>query len=137
MSDQSKNGLAVRGLEGVSVGETEIALVDGENGRLIYRGHDAEELAQEATFEQVAYLLWNGKLPDDDELGERLDTRVGRLNSPDFVRGAIRSLEPDVLAMDALRTGLSSWGASRHKEGGGNEKDALWALGAVAAIVAD
>ena len=39
---------------GCLVGETEIALVDGENGRLIYRGHDAEELAQEATFEQVA-----------------------------------------------------------------------------------
>jgi citrate synthase len=138
MSDQSsKNGLAVRGLEGVSVGETEIALVDGENGRLIYRGHDAEELAQDATFEQVAYLLWHGKLPDDDELAELHGTLVEGLKTPDFVLDAMRSLEPDVLAMDALRTGLSSWGASRHKDGGGDERDALWALGAVAAIVAD
>ena len=93
MSDQSsKNGLAVRGLEGVSVGETEIALVDGENGRLIYRGHDAEELAHEATFEQVAYLLWNGKLPDDDELAELHGTLVEGLN--DARLRARRDAEP-------------------------------------------
>jgi citrate synthase len=138
MTDQtSKNGLAVRGLEGVSVGETRIALVDGENGRLIYRGHDAEELAQEATFEQVAYLLWNGRLPEDDELDELRGTLIEGLRTPDFVLDAMRSLEPDALAMDVLRTGLSSWGASRHKDSGGDEADALWALGAVAAIVAD
>jgi citrate synthase len=138
MSDQSsKNGLAVRGLEGVSVGETRIALVDGENGRLIYHGHDAEELAQEATFEQVAYLLWHGQLPEDDELDELHGALINGLRTPDFVLDAMRSLEPDALAMDVLRTGLSAWGASRHKDGGGDEEDALWALGAVAAIVAD
>src|SRR5256885_16475872 len=96
MSNQSsKDGLAVRGLEGVSVGETRIALVDGENGRLIYRGHDAEELAQEATFEQVAYLLWHGRLPDDDELEDLHASLIDGLKTPDLVLDAMRGLEAD------------------------------------------
>ena len=69
---------ASTGLEGVSIGETEIALVDGENGRLIYRGHDAERLADESTFEETAFLLWNGRLPDDAELAELRSARGRR-----------------------------------------------------------
>src|SRR5262249_21232648 len=138
MSNQSsKDGLAVRGLEGVSVGETRIALVDGENGRLIYRGHDAEQLAQEARFEETAYLLWHGQLPDEDELSELRGTLIDGMRTPRDVLDAMRSLEPGALAMDVLRTGLSSWAAKRHKEMGGDEADAEWALAAVAAIVAD
>src|SRR3954471_9121031 len=138
MTDQtSKDGLAVRGLEGVSVGETRIALVDGENGRLIYRGHDAERLAQEACFEETAYLLWNGRLPDDDELAELRATLIEGLHTPEDVLDAMRSLEPDALAMDVLRTGLSSWAATRRTDRGGDEQDAVWAPAAVAAIVAD
>src|SRR5262249_1041580 len=137
MSTDSKNGLAVRGLEGVSVGETRIALVDGENGRLIYRGHDAEVLAVEATFEQTAYLLWNGELPDDSQLAELHGTLIEGLKTPDVVPDAIRGLEPEALAMDVLRTGVSAWGALRRKDRGGDEHDAIWALGAVAAIASD
>ena len=66
--DSSVRELRATGLQGVSLGETEIALVDGENGRLIYRGHDAERLAHESSFEATAFLLWNGRLPDDAEL---------------------------------------------------------------------
>ena len=47
--ESSVRELRATGLQGVSLGETEIALVDGENGRLIYRGHDAERLAHEST----------------------------------------------------------------------------------------
>src|SRR3954465_12768768 len=113
MTDQtSKDGLAVRGLEGVSVGETRIALVDGENGRLIYRGHDAERLAQEACFEETAYLLWNGELPDDDELSELRRALIDGLRTPPDVLETMRRLEPDALAMDALRTRLAAWGAT-------------------------
>jgi citrate synthase len=137
MSDQTKNGLAVRGLEGVSVGETRIALVDGENGRLIYRGHDAEVLATEATFEQTAYLLWHGDLPDESQQAELHGALMDGLKTPPEVLDAIRGLEPDALAMDVLRTGVSAWGALRHKDRGGDEEDAVWALGAVAAIASD
>ena len=68
--ESSVRELRATGLQGVSLGETEIALVDGENGRLIYRGHDAEQLAHESTFEATAFLLWNGRLPDDAELSD-------------------------------------------------------------------
>src|SRR4051794_30437658 len=133
MTDQqtnSKPALAVRGLEGVSVGETRIALVDGENGRLIYRGHDAEQLAREARFEETAFLLWHGHLPDEDELAELRSRLIAGMHTPDFVLDAMRSLEPDALAMDVLRTALSAWGAARHKDRGGDEEDATWALAA-------
>lgn len=58
----------VTGLEGVVAGETEIGLVDGEKGHLVYRGYWAKELAVSKSYEEVAYLLWNGRLPDAEEL---------------------------------------------------------------------
>jgi citrate synthase len=138
MSTDSKRGLAVKGLEGVSVGETRIALVDGENGRLIFCGHDAERLAQEACFEETAFLLWHGRLPDQDELAELRRQLVEGMRTPDEVLDVMRSVEIEkALAMDVLRTGLSAWGTLRGKYQGGDESDATWALGAVAAIVAD
>jgi citrate synthase len=125
------------GLEGVSIGETQIALVDGERGRLIYRGHDAERLAQEVSFEATAWLLWHGQLPTEDELrslrGELLEGMV----TPPEVLDAMRSLEPGALAMDVLRTALSSWAALRHRAEGGDASDATWALAGAAAIVSD
>jgi len=58
----------IRGLEGVVAAETELCDLDGTNGRLAYRGYDIADLAGEATFEEVAYLLWMGELPRQDEL---------------------------------------------------------------------
>ena len=53
----------IRGLEGVVAAETELCDLDGTNGRLAYRGYDIADLAGQATFEEVAYLLWMGELP--------------------------------------------------------------------------
>ena len=58
----------IRGLEGVVAAETELCDLDGTNGRLAYRGYDIADLAGEATFEEVAYLLWMGELPTRTEL---------------------------------------------------------------------
>jgi citrate synthase len=58
----------IRGLEGVVAAETELCDLDGTNGRLAYRGYDIADLAGQATFEEVAYLLWMGELPSRDEL---------------------------------------------------------------------
>ena len=135
--ESSVRELRATGLQGVSLGETEIALVDGENGRLVYRGHDAERLAHESTFEATAFLLWNGRLPDDAELSELKHRAVAGMVVPSEVHDAIRSLGPDALAMDVLRTGLSVWGAMRGRAEGGDSEDALWALAATPAIVAD
>ena len=60
--------LLIRGLEGVVAAETELCDLDGTNGRLAYRGYDIADLAGQATFEEVAYLLWMGELPTRGEL---------------------------------------------------------------------
>ena len=53
-----------RGLEGITAAATQIAEVDGAQGRLTLRGYDVGELSGRVTFEEVAYLLWHGKLPN-------------------------------------------------------------------------
>jgi citrate synthase len=58
----------IRGLEGVVAAETELCDLDGKNGRLAYRGYDIDDLARKATFEEVAYLLWMGELPNKNQL---------------------------------------------------------------------
>src|SRR5581483_6471171 len=55
-----EGGMTAKGLEHIIVGTTSLSLVDGEKGRLVYRGYAIEDLAQHATFEDVAYLLWYG-----------------------------------------------------------------------------
>ena len=57
-----------RGLEGVVVDETTLSDVDGEAGRLIYRGYEIDDLATHASYEEVLYLLWYGHLPTQTEL---------------------------------------------------------------------
>ena len=58
----------IRGLEGVVAAETELCDLDGARGRLAYRGYDIEDLARKASFEEVAYLLWMGELPNTSQL---------------------------------------------------------------------
>ena len=59
---------AAKGLAGMVVGDTSVSFVDGAQGILEYRGYDIRVLAEYSTFEEVAYLLWNGRLPTAQEL---------------------------------------------------------------------
>ena len=63
-------GTIVAGLEGVVAGESEICFIDGYAGVLSYRGYNIHTLADNATFEEVIFLLWNGWLPKQAELDE-------------------------------------------------------------------
>ncbi len=63
------------GLRGVTVADTKISYIDGENGVLIYRGYRIEELAERSTFMETAFLLLNGRLPGKSEL-ERFEGQV-------------------------------------------------------------
>ena len=56
------------GLDGVVAAETALSLVDGERGELVIAGFSVAELALNATFEETAYLLWHGELPDASAL---------------------------------------------------------------------
>jgi citrate synthase len=94
------------GLEGTVAGESEICFIDGDEGILSYRGYNIHTLADNATFEEVIFLLWNGHLPRRDEL-DRLRTELVT-NRPvpkalqDFLATAGKA-EP----MDVLRTAVS------------------------------
>ena len=58
------------GLRGAVVGDTRLSSINGEEGKLIYRGIDIHDLARHSTFEEVIYLLWFGSLPTQGHLDE-------------------------------------------------------------------
>jgi citrate synthase len=100
-------GTVQRGLEDVVALESKICFIDGKEGRLIYRGYDVRDLAKNATFEEVAYLLWYGRLPSALQLSHLLD-RMRELRAlPPGVREALGRLPPETTPMDALRTAVS------------------------------
>ncbi len=102
--------MAGSGLEGVVVAETRVSRIDGEAGTLEYSGYPIEELAEHATFEQVAYLLWNGALPTERELDD-LRQRLGAAYAvPDEVLDLIRSAPASAHPMAILRTAVSALG---------------------------
>ena len=99
------------GLEGVVAASTALSHVLGEEGKLVYRGYDIHELAGRASFEEVAFLLWKGRLPSRDELTQLLRTLGEQRPLPDHVIDVIRDLPAAAAPMDALRTGVSALGA--------------------------
>jgi len=100
------------GLEGVVAASTALSHVLGEEGKLVYRGYDIHELAGRASFEEVAFLLWKGRLPSRDELTQLLRTLGEQRPLPTQVIDVIRDLPSTAAPMDALRTGVSALGAS-------------------------
>jgi citrate synthase len=93
------------GLAGVPAGETALSLVDGANGRLLYRGYPIGELVQEGRFAQVAHLLWADEWLADAQLPcATLDDRI---------LAGLRDLPEGAHPMDALRTAFSAWGAGK------------------------
>jgi len=102
-----------KGLEGVLVAESEMSDIDGEAGRLVYRGYDIEDLARETTYEEVLYLLWNGDLPNSDELADFADAMAAERAVDDRVFETLAALgEAGESPMAALRTGVSMLSAS-------------------------
>jgi citrate synthase len=102
------------GLEGVVAAATALSHVFGEEGRLVYRGYDIHELAGKASFEEVAFLLWNGRLPDRPQLDDLRERLGANRDLPEAVLATLRALPADAAPMDALRTGVSALGASAH-----------------------
>ncbi|MEA3199302.1 MAG: citrate synthase [Thermoplasmata archaeon] len=96
------------GLEGVVAGKTSLSMVDGQQGRLTYRGIDIGDLARNSGFEEVAHLLWQGKLPTRTELAhtKELLAKERALATP--VLDALRVLAGRAPPMDALRTSVSA-----------------------------
>jgi citrate synthase len=94
------------GLEGIIAAESEICYIDGDAGILSYQGYDIHTLAENATFEEVIYLLWNGGLPNKAELDELKKALVANRPIPAEVVNFLKSV-PKGAAMDVLRTAVS------------------------------
>jgi citrate synthase len=102
------------GLEGVVAAETAVSEVDGANGRLIYRGgYLIEDLVPVATYEEVAYLLWHGELPNEGQLDALHEQMSGFRALTKPARGVLAALDPNTEPMDVLRTAVSAQGATK------------------------
>ena len=108
------------GLEGVIAGETAVSTVDEG---LHYRGYSIEDLAEHATFEEVAYLLLWGNLPKADELRDFRKRLAEAAHVPNEIIAALRSIPPDAPMMDVMRSGASLL-AHWDPEAGDNSHDA-------------
>jgi len=107
MSDDLK-----KGLEGVLVAESGLSSIDGDVGRLIYRGYTIEDLARGASYEEVLYLLWNGHLPSEDELEPFTAALMDEREVDDDVLATMEKLAAaDEQPMAALRTAVSMFSA--------------------------
>jgi 2-methylcitrate synthase len=106
MADTKKTG----GLAGVTAGKTELCTVGKEGAGLTYRGYDIYDLADNASFEEVAHLLLHGKLPTQAQL----DAYVARIKSlrglPDALKTVLEMIPAHAHPMDVLRTGVSFLG---------------------------
>jgi len=100
-----------RGLAGVVADTTAISKVDPASNSLLYRGYPVQELAQRCSFEQVAWLLWHGELPDDAQLADFTRAeRAGRALD-ERVRAVVDQLPLSAHPMDVVRTAVSALGA--------------------------
>jgi citrate synthase len=100
--DKTKN----IGLRGVTVADTKISDVDGENGILIYRGYRIEELAKNSTFEETAYLLLHDALPTEGQLEEFSRSLVDARRLPGFVLESLKRLPAQARPMDVLQASV-------------------------------
>ena len=103
---------APKGLDGVVVANTQISKIDGMAGHLIYRGYDITELARAVPFESVVYLLWNGRLPKDDEAKSFRAKFASRRDLPSEAINFLKSVPRDVNPLAVLRTAVSILGLS-------------------------
>lgn len=105
---KSKKSVA---LSGVAAGNTAVCTVGRTGNDLHYRGYDIKDLAEQATFEEVAFLLVHGRLPDAAEL-RLYHRKLARLRGlPAPVRAALELLPASTHPMDVMRTGCSVLGA--------------------------
>ena len=97
----------VKGLKDVYLDTTEASFIDGQVGKLLYRGYNIHDLAEKSTFEEVVYLLLYGNLPSKQQLADfDAELRASR-RIPDGIITVLEVMK-DAHPMDALRTGISA-----------------------------
>src|SRR5258708_35083984 len=118
VSTDKKSG----GLAGIVAGQTDISTVGKEGMGLTYRGYSINDLAERATFEEVAYLLIYKKLPARNELDAYRKKLISLRGLPAPVKTVLEQLPANTHPMDVLRTGCSALGCIEPE---GNDRDQI------------
>lgn len=100
-----------RGLDGIHIDTTEICNIDGQKGELVYRGYDIRELADQASFEEVIYLLWHDDLPNAEALAAFKKELAPHFALPQPVLDFLKTLPAETHPMHAVRTAVSALAA--------------------------
>jgi citrate synthase len=121
------------GLEGVVAASSRLSLVDGAAGRLVLAGYAVEEIAPRATFEEMAHLLWTGRLPTAQELKVLTSTLASRRQLPAATLALMReAAKQQTPVMDVLRMAASTLSLGRSED---PQQDAWTLLAAFPAII--
>lgn len=132
--------IKARGLEGVIALESELSFIDGQEGELVYRGYDIHDLAEGACFEEVVYLLWNGRLPTQTELETLRSELQSERALPAPVLDILRNVPDDAHPMAVVRTAVSALGLydaeADTMEPGANRRKAARILAQIPTIIA-
>jgi len=99
-----------KGMEDVVSGQSSICFIDGQEGRLLYRGYDIVDLAPKSSYEETTFLLWNGHLPTAQELHNFSADLTAKRGVPAGVLKILTGLPSNCDAMDALRVCVSALG---------------------------
>jgi len=97
-----------KGLEGAIVAESRTSLVNGQEGKLVYQGYSIETLAENASFEEVAFLLWNERLPNRAELNNLVQVIAYEATLPEGLVAQLKSYPKNADPMAVLRTAVSA-----------------------------
>lgn len=108
MSTGTETTAASAGLRGVVAAQSAIGDVNGEQGILIYQGYDIHDLAEHSTFEEVVFLLWNGRLPRQEELDDLTAQIRANYKVPGEIIAGMKYMPKDADPMDVLRTCVSA-----------------------------
>lgn len=108
MSTATESSAGAAGLRGVVAAQSAIGDVDGEKGILIYQGYDIHALAENSTFEETIFLLWNERLPNREELAALTADLRANYEAPAEVIEMMKRFPKEANPMDVLRTAVSS-----------------------------
>ena len=128
------------GLKGVIALDSELTYINGQEGELVYRGYSIEDLASKAAYEEVVYLLWNGTLPNQDELDAFTAGFRAARALPQPILDWLRTVPAEAHPMAVLRTAVSSLGLydeeAESMDPEANVRKATRALAQIPAIIA-
>ncbi len=114
-----------KGLDGIVAFSTTKSFIDGQKGELIYSGYNIDTLAENATFEEVCFLLWHDRLPNSSELEELKSDLIAQRELPSPVLEYIKTTNKDAEPMSVLRSAVSMLADFQAVKGKGSEEENL------------